>query len=269
MSDAVQIGPFTLPSGVIATLVAIAAGWFVGGVLARRSGADAERLLTVMLVVGLLVSRAAFVLQWPRPYLDHPLAIVDVRDGGFDWIAGMIAALLTGLARTRQRRALRTSALGASAASGAVLLLWWVGVVLWAPALTLPDVSLETLDGKQVDLRSFAGRPVVVNLWATWCGPCRRELPVLQQAQADHPDVAIVFANQGETRDVVGGFLQRDALALRNVLLDRQLRLGAWLGHGALPTTLFFDARGDLATRRVGELSAATFAQHLARARGP
>lgn len=269
MGDAVQIGPLALPSSVIATLVAIAAGWLAGGVLARRSGEDAERLLTAMLVAGLLVSRAAFVLQWPRPYLDHPLAVLDIRDGGFDWIAGVVAALLTGLVRTRQRRALRTSAVGASLASGAVLLLWWIGLVLWAPALTLPEIRLETLEGKQVDLRSFGGRPVVVNLWATWCGPCRRELPVLQQAQADHPDVAIVFANQGESGDIVGGFVKRHGLALRNVLLDRQLRLGAWLGHGALPTTLFFDARGDLASRRVGELSAATFAQHLVRARSP
>lgn len=262
-----QIGPFALPSGVLATLVAIAVGWLAGSLLARRPGEDAERLLTVMLVTGLVASRAAFVLQWPRAYLDHPLDILDIRDGGFDWIAGVVATLLAGLARTRHRRALRTSAVGASLASGAVLLLWWIGLVLWAPALTLPAVSLETLDGKPVDLRSFAGRPVVVNLWATWCGPCRRELPVLQRAQADHPDVAIVFANQGETRDMVSGFLQRHAPALHNVLLDHQLRLGAWLGHGALPTTLFFDAQGDLVSRRVGELSAATFAQHLARTR--
>ena len=182
MSDAVQIGPLALPSSVIAMLVAIAAGWLAGGMLARRSGEDAERLLTAMLVVGLLVSRAAFVLQWPRSYLDHPLAILDIRDGGFDWIAGVVGALLTGLARARHRRALRTPAVGASLASGAVLLLWWIGLVLWAPALTLPAASLETLEGREVDLRSFAGRPMMVNLWATWCGPCRRELPVLQQA---------------------------------------------------------------------------------------
>jgi thiol-disulfide isomerase/thioredoxin len=104
----------------------------------------------------------------------------------------------------------------------------------------------------------------VVNLWATWCPPCRREMPALQQAQAANPDVNIVFVNQGEESHTVAAFLDRQGLALSNVLVDPESRTGAALGHGALPTTLFFDANGQLAGTRIGELSQATLTQRLA-----
>jgi thiol-disulfide isomerase/thioredoxin len=268
MSDVLQIGPLALPYALIATLVAIGAGWLAGVHLSRRLGVDAEGLLARMLLVGLVAARAGFVLQWPRQYFEAPLAILDIRDGGFQWFAGFAAALVYGVARSRRQPGLRRPAIAASVVTGVVLRLSGIGLALWLPALALPQVRLESLDGHSVELTSFSGRPVVVNLWATWCPPCRRELPVLERAQAANPDVAIVLANQGESREAVGIYLRRHAPGLRNVLLDRQFRVGAAIGHGALPTTLFFDARGELVATRVGELSAATLAQRLAQVRG-
>jgi thiol-disulfide isomerase/thioredoxin len=123
------------------------------------------------------------------------------------------------------------------------------------------------MEGRSVSLADFTGKPRVVNLWATWCPPCRREMPALQQAQAANPDVNIVFVNQGEESQTIAAFLDRQGLALRNVLVDRQNSVGAALGHGALPTTLFFDTNGRLADTRIGELSQATLTQRLARIR--
>lgn len=57
----------------------------------------------------------------------------------------------------------------------------------------LPALTLQDLQGKDVALPTFVGRPTVVNLWATWCPPCRRELPMFQQAQAAQPGVHFVF----------------------------------------------------------------------------
>jgi thiol-disulfide isomerase/thioredoxin len=267
MSEVLQIGPLALPWTLLATVLALALGWLAGVALGRRGGVEVDGLLTRTLLVGLAVARAAFVAQWPAPYLEHPLTILDIRDGGWDWVAGVAGALLYAILRTRGTSALRRPAIAAVSAAGATLLVAQVGLALWFPAMPLPAVSLQALDGRSVDLASFKGRPVVVNLWATWCPPCRRELPVLQAAQAAHPDVDIVFANQGETRETVGIFLRRHALPLHNVLLDRQFRMGAAVGHGALPTTLFFDAQGRLVATRVGELSAGTLAQRLAQAR--
>ena len=93
-------------------------------------------------------------------------------------------------------------------------------------------------------------------------------MPALQQAQAANPDVNVVFVNQGEEAGVIAAFLDREGLALTNVMVDLQSSVGAALGQGGLPTTLFFDASGRLAGIRIGELSQATLNQRLAQLSG-
>jgi hypothetical protein len=89
-------------------------------------------------------------------------------------------------------------------------------------------------------------------------------MPVLAGAQAAHPDIAFVFANQGEPVEAVKAYLAAQRLAMQNVLLDGPSVLARRTGSGGLPTTLFFNARGELVDRRMGELSPATLAQGLA-----
>jgi thiol-disulfide isomerase/thioredoxin len=72
--------------------------------------------------------------------------------------------------------------------------------------MPLPALQVADLQGDRIDLQQFRGKPLVLNLWATWCGPCRREMPVLATAQQAHDDVQFVFLNQGETLDEVQGF---------------------------------------------------------------
>jgi thiol-disulfide isomerase/thioredoxin len=147
---------------------------------------------------------------------------------------------------------------------------WLVGTITLAlqggsGRQDMPDLGFRSLDGQpaEVQLATFKGKPTVVNLWATWCPPCVREMPVLQQAQADQPDVNYVFLNQGESADRVGSWLQARQLHMRNMLLDETRTAGAAFKQSALPMTLFFDAEGRLASTRIGELSAATLAERL------
>lgn len=265
MNQTLQIGPLSLPYSVLLTLVAIALGGFVARRLARAAGTEAEPTLTHMLLVGLVAARLAFVWQWREQYFASPLSILDIRDGGWEPTAGVIAALLFGLHRARHQAGLRKAVLAAAITTGLGLLLGGVASLLVsASAVPLPPLTLSSLQGQPVSLAAFAGKPTVINLWATWCPPCQREMPVLQQAQAANPEVNIVFVNQGEESPTIAAFLERHHLALRNVLVDPQRRTGAALGHRALPTTLFFDAQGRLADTRIGELSQATLTQRLA-----
>ena len=119
--------------------------------------------------------------------------------------------------------------------------------------------------GGAVRLPEFTGRPMVVNLWATWCPPCRREMPVLAEAQAQRADVAFVFVNQGEGANEVRDYLRGGAMALRNVVLDPASRVSQSTGARGLPTTLFFDAGGRLVDVHMGELTRAGLAQKLRR----
>ena len=120
-------------------------------------------------------------------------------------------------------------------------------------------------DGAPVSLHALGGQPMVVNLWATWCPPCRREMPTLQQAQQDNPAVTFVFANQGEAAETITAYLQQQPLQLDNVLVDSFSALSEAVGSRGLPTTLFFDAEGRLLDSHVGELSAASLAARMQR----
>lgn len=265
MNQALQIGPLSLPYSVLLTLVAIALGGFVARRLARAAGTETEPTLTHMLLVGLVAARLAFVWQWSEQYFASPLSMLDIRDGGWEPTAGLVVALLFGLHRARRQAGLRKPVLAAAFTTGMVLLLGGVATLLMSSsAVPLPPLTLSSLGGRPVSLAGFVGKPTVVNLWATWCPPCQREMPALQQAQAANPDVNIVFVNQGEESPTIAAFLDRRGLVLRNVLVDPQRRTGAALGHRALPTTLFFDAQGRLADTRIGELSQATLTQRLA-----
>ena len=130
----------------------------------------------------------------------------------------------------------------------------------------LPAITLQSLQAQQpgVSLASFQGKPVVVNLWATWCPPCLREMPVLQRGQQTHTDVHYVFVNQGESAAEVQAYVQRHGFALRNMLLDPKGEVAARFAAAGYPTTLFFDAQGRLVEQRMGEVAWATLQDKVA-----
>jgi thiol-disulfide isomerase/thioredoxin len=264
MNQALQIGPLSLPLGLLLTLVAIGLGGFFAHRTARVAGVDAEPTLTLMLIVGVLAARAGFVLRWHEQYLELPSSIFNIRDGGWEPVVGVAAALLFGWLRARRNAGLRKAVVIAPVIAGAVLLLGSIAAILLKPPpVLLPQLTLQSMDGRPVALSGFVGKPTVINLWASWCPPCRREMPAMQHSQAANPDVNFVFVNQGEESQAVARYLDQRGLTLRNVLLDPQSSVGVALGQGALPATLFFDADGRLVSARLGELSSATLGQRL------
>jgi len=129
----------------------------------------------------------------------------------------------------------------------------------------LPDVQLATLDDQPMSLTSYTGRPTVVNLWATWCPPCRREMPVFEHAQAEFPGVAIVMVNQGESARQAQAFLDSEELSFSDVLLDPFSRTMQVTGTRVLPSTLFFDAQGQWVDSHVGEITTANLESRILR----
>lgn len=266
MNPTFQIGPLSLSFTWLLMMAAVVLGIWVSKRVGRKLAVDPEPLVTRALLVGVVCARLAFVWRYQEDYLADPLSIIDIRDGGWDVLSGFIAAWLCGLFLLRKRVLLRRPVLVGLLTT---TLIWSAGSfglpLLWQQKNTvqLPDTVLSSLDQQPRALLSFVGKPTVVNLWATWCPPCRREMPVLQRAQDANPDIHFVFLNQGETADTVQAFLNEQHLPLTNVLLDPSSAMGAHFGQRALPTTLFFDAQGRLVDTRMGELSHATLAQRL------
>ncbi|MFB6286935.1 MAG: TlpA family protein disulfide reductase [Candidatus Bipolaricaulia bacterium] len=112
------------------------------------------------------------------------------------------------------------------------------------PGYPAPDFTLSTLEGKSVSLSDFEGKPVLLNFWATWCPPCRSEMPDLQDFYETYGDqVTLLGVNWAEKPDEVRTFLNRYGITYPNVL-DRQGRAFVRYRLTGLPTTLFIDATG-------------------------
>jgi len=255
-----NVGAFSLEAVSVALAGLLA--WLVPRFLPWRYPPDqrkaAANLVFEAFWIGLLAARLKYVWHWWPDYVDTPRSILAIGDGGFHWRAGLLIALACVWWRTRGAHGLRRPVLGGIA----------VGMMAWGlaqgPLLlmnrappTLPNLALSTLDAKPVTLKGYIGQPLVVNLWATWCPPCQREMPMLERAQHDYPEVTFLMINQGEDAQAVGSFLGWERLRFRHVLLDPFSRTGQELGARGLPTTLFFDAGGQLVQSHMGELTAA------------
>ena len=266
MSPTISIGPMAIPMALLVVVAAVTAGWWAGERVGVRRGVPTEAALYMLLAAALIGARLAFVMQYRSAYLDAPLSMLDIRDGGWRPVAGLVGAVAAAALLVTWRKALARPLLAAVGSAGAVWLAGTIALLATAPSQgSLPELTLPSVAGAPVALDQFKGKPVVVNLWATWCPPCRHEMPVLQQAQQRHPSIHFVFLNQGEQAAGVASFLAANHLTLANVLLDQTGQAGTQFGQRALPTTLFFDANGRLVDTRVGELSSATLTERLER----
>ena len=118
-----------------------------------------------------------------------------------------------------------------------------------------PDIAFVTAEGKPATLKDFAGRVVLLNLWATWCAPCVREMPSLDRLQAelggaDFEVVALSSDRSGKA--AVEPFFRSHGLSELAIYLDPKSEATRALGARGLPTTLLIDRRGREAGRLEG-----------------
>ena len=128
-----------------------------------------------------------------------------------------------------------------------------------------PDFTAYDADGNAVQLSDYFGKPLVLNFWASWCGPCKSEMPAFQQAYEQEDGVQFLLVNMTGGRET-----QADAEALLAqegytfpVLFDLDLDAAMTYGVTALPTTYFLDAEGNLVAWAQGAINEQTLQQGL------
>ncbi len=118
-----------------------------------------------------------------------------------------------------------------------------------------PDFKLKTLDGQTISLSSLRGKVVFLNVWATWCGPCREEMPSIQALYDEFshdPDfVVLAVSEDSEGRSAVDSYVQGNALRF-NVLLDPQNLVGDAYDVSGIPETFIIDRAGRIVAHHVG-----------------
>lgn len=122
------------------------------------------------------------------------------------------------------------------------------------------DFSLTGLDGKSYQLSAFRGKPVILNFWATWCPPCRAEMPAFERVwqRYNQGDVVILAVNQRESPLTVERFEQNVVDVSFPILLDSQGEASRLFLVTGLPTTFFIDAEGRIQAVSMGGMDEAT-----------
>lgn len=127
-----------------------------------------------------------------------------------------------------------------------------------------PDFTLETLDGKTVKLSDFRGEKILLNFWASWCPPCRAEMPDIQKVHKNH-DVAILAVNLTNAETSVESVKEfvNDFQLTFPILLDKKLEVANTYGIQPIPTSFLIDSKGRIANIVIGPMNEATLIQQF------
>ena len=119
-----------------------------------------------------------------------------------------------------------------------------------------PSVIVADSSGTEINSGDLLnGNRLVVSLWSTWCVPCRRELPQLQQFAVEHQDVSVVAVNLGDKLDSVAAYADEIGLTMP-VVIDSEGRISSALGVTSVPSTIVIDSHGKVIATHVGEITA-------------
>jgi len=126
-----------------------------------------------------------------------------------------------------------------------------------------PELSGTGLDGKQISSKDYAGKVLVVNLWGSWCPPCRKEAPALAKVSAELADQNVQFLGLLTKDDAASAIAFNAKAGIEYPSIDdasgrNQAGFADSLPSMAIPTTWVIDANGDVAARVMGEVSEAT-----------
>jgi len=132
-----------------------------------------------------------------------------------------------------------------------------------------PDFTLKTFDGKTVSLSDYAGKPVVLNFWASYCHPCREEFPLFREQLAEHPGEFVVLGVDAKDIQSDAEEFAKKEKATWPIVVDADNDVAQAYGVGAVPQTFFVKPDGTVALRYYAQIPEAKWSDALASITAP
>ena len=279
MIEAFNFGPFLVPTRPLVLVLSLFFAIWLATRLARRFDLElsqVRRIAEYTAWIGVLGARLGFVAVNWSAYRATPWTALYFWQPGYLYQGGLVfgccGALFLGLKYFPAKRRALLSALGGG---------YLVAILLYFTTLqslellrhpdvfgsgnTVSDFKLHNLSGASVKLSDLAGRGIVLNFWATWCPPCRREMPLLDDTQKIYQDkgISIVGIAIDEPVGQVRSYVESIAISYPVWVdaststpgYDRTQEIFSRFGGVGLPTTIFIDRSGVIQKVYVGELS--------------
>ena len=278
MNSIIQLGPLALNGTVIVFVIAWSISLAIVRFFSDRNNLDYETIRKTVdgsIFIGVITSRLVFVALFLDVFKNKPWEVFYFWQGGFSLWGAVLGAIVFVISKQlvfNKKIDLRHSLIAFM-----TLLLITLSFISGQWLITrnqpsneskpLVNFELTDMSDQPISLGQFKGKPLVLNFWATWCPPCRREMPLLEKSyllyQAE--GINIVTINVGEDGQTIRNYLHANNLTLpvlksgahnTNLVFD-------YFGGQVMPTTLFIDAEGNVQRSKVGELSEATLRQGI------
>ncbi|BFO64274.1 TlpA family protein disulfide reductase [Chryseobacterium sp. KCF3-3] len=117
------------------------------------------------------------------------------------------------------------------------------------PDTSLSNLNLKDLSGKQISTKELLNKPLIINYWATWCAPCREELPYFEELSAQYKDKVNIVLISDEDKKVIENFKNKNNYSLNFLVSDKKLDISI------RPVTSVYNEKGELVSQKTGAIS--------------
>jgi len=274
-----NLGPFLIPVRPLILVLSLFIAIWIASWWGGRLQLDKTRIKHIAEYsawFGLLGARLGFVfLNWSA-YADAPWTALYFWQPGYLYFSGMLSGAAYAIWQvTKQSPELRRSFFNVLARSYLVAGILFTTTILSAGFLKSPGIAgtgdsarnfkLQNLSGETVQFSDLEGRAVILNFWATWCPPCRREMPLLDDIQKIYGDkgLSVIGLDINEPPEVVKAYVNKVGVSYPIWVdappatpgFDSTQKIFASYGGVGFPTSLFIDRNGVIQRIYVGELS--------------
>ena len=279
MIEAFNFGPFLIPTRPLILVFCLYLAIWLAGRLARKfdlEKSQVKRVAEHSAWIGVLGARLGFVAVNWGAYRAAPWTALYFWQPGYLYLGGLVfgscGAIVLGQSFFPAKRRASYTALGS--AYLVAILLYFTGLQsleflrqpgVFGAGSVVSDFKLRNLSGASVQLSDLAGRGIVLNFWATWCPPCRREMPLLDDIQKIYQarGISVIGVAINEAPGQVRSYVESVAVSYPIWVdasppapgFDRSQEIFSRFGGVGLPTTIFIDREGVVQKVYVGELS--------------